>query len=94
MSTDCVVCDALAGELEIPGGVLWEDAEVVAFHVLATEANPLPCLGHCMVVPRRHAQLGDLTGDEVESITAHQEYCSTRSGRRAWTARSSTRLAP
>ena len=69
MSEECALCSAVASGINLPGGLLWEDDQVVAFHVPPTEANPLPSIGQCLVVPRRHAQLGDLTGDEVESIT-------------------------
>lgn len=66
---DCLVCREVAGEIEIPGGLLWEDANVIAFHIPPIEQNPRPYLGHCMVVTRRHVDhLGDLTDAEAASV--------------------------
>jgi diadenosine tetraphosphate (Ap4A) HIT family hydrolase len=66
---DCLVCREVAGEIDLPGGQLWEDANVVAFHLPPIEKNPRPYLGHCMVVTRRHVDhLGDLTEAEAESV--------------------------
>src|SRR5438132_1617377 len=33
MVSDCLVCREVAGELELPGGVLWEDENAIAFHI-------------------------------------------------------------
>jgi ATP adenylyltransferase len=66
---DCLVCREVAGEIDLPGGLLWEDANVIAFHLPPIEDNPRPYLGHCMVVTRRHVDhLGDLTEAEAESV--------------------------
>ena len=69
MSEGCVLCSAVAGEIDLPGGLLWDDTQVIAFHVPPTEANPLPSIGQCLVVVRRHAQLQDFTDEEMESVT-------------------------
>jgi ATP adenylyltransferase len=64
-----LVCREVAGEIDLPGGLLWEDANVIAFHLPPIEDNPRPYLGHCMVVTRRHVDhLGDLTEAEAESV--------------------------
>lgn len=69
MSTDCLVCREVAGEIDLPGGLIWDDAEVVAFHMPPMEGNPRPYLGHCMVVTRRHVDhLGELTESEATSV--------------------------
>jgi diadenosine tetraphosphate (Ap4A) HIT family hydrolase len=69
MSTDCLVCREVAGEIELPGGLLWDDDDVIAFHVPPSEGNPRPYLGHCMVVTRRHVDhLGELTESEAASV--------------------------
>ena len=69
MSTDCLVCREVAGEIELPGGLLWENDDVIAFHMPPIEGNPRPYLGHCMVVTRRHVDhLGELTESEVASV--------------------------
>ena len=66
---ECLVCRELAGEVDLPGGLLWDDGLVVAFHLPPLEANPRPYLGHCLVVPRRHVDhLADLTVEEAEAV--------------------------
>jgi diadenosine tetraphosphate (Ap4A) HIT family hydrolase len=65
------VCREVAGDVDLPGGLLWEDAEVIAFHVPPIKENPRPYLGHCMVVTRRHVDhLGDLTEAEAKSVAS------------------------
>ena len=69
MDADCLVCREVAGELDLPGGLLWDDAYAVAFHLPPTEQNERPYLGHCLVVTRRHVDhLGDLTPEEAASV--------------------------
>src|SRR5215212_9885845 len=69
MSPTCLVCREVAGEIELPGGLLWGDEHAVAFHLPPIESNPEPYLGHCMVVTRRHVDhLGDLSVAEAESV--------------------------
>jgi ATP adenylyltransferase len=65
----CLVCREVAGEFDLPGGLLWEDSEVVAFHLPPTDENPRPYIGHCMVVTRRHVDhLADLSPQEARSV--------------------------
>jgi diadenosine tetraphosphate (Ap4A) HIT family hydrolase len=65
----CIVCREVAGEIDLPGGLLWEDAEVIAFHLPPTDGNPRAYIGHCMVVTKRHIDhLADLTDQEAESV--------------------------
>jgi diadenosine tetraphosphate (Ap4A) HIT family hydrolase len=69
MSDGCIVCQEVRGEFDLPGGLLWDDAHAVAFHLPPTEWNPRPYLGHCMVVTRRHVDhLADLTEAEAISV--------------------------
>ena len=64
----CDVCREVAGEIELPGGLLWESGLVLAFHVPPL-FEPEPQLGHLLVVPRRHADTwADLTRDEASEI--------------------------
>jgi histidine triad (HIT) family protein len=58
--TDCLFCKIVAGE--IPARLLHEDADLIAFADLNSQA-PL----HALIVPRRHiATLNDLTpGDDA-----------------------------
>lgn len=69
MSTDCLVCREVAGEIDLPGGLLWADDDVIAFHLPPIDENPRPYLGHCLVVTRRHVDhLGDLSETEATSV--------------------------
>jgi histidine triad (HIT) family protein len=69
VSSDCLVCREVGGEVELPGGLLWQDDEAVAFHVMPTDENPRPYIGHCLVVTRRHVDhLGDLTEREAAAV--------------------------
>lgn len=55
MSSDCLFCKIIAGE--IPGHLVYEDKDVVAFKDIDPKA-PL----HVLIVPRRHiATLNDLS---------------------------------
>src|SRR5436190_1593310 len=66
---ECLVCAELGGEIELPGGPVYEDRLVVAFHVPPLEGAPRPYLGHMQVVTRRHApHLEDLTDAEAAAI--------------------------
>lgn len=71
MDSECLVCRELRGDVTIPGGFLWEDESVVAFHLppLVGQGNPQPYLGHLLVVTRRHvARLGGLTDEESGAV--------------------------
>lgn len=67
---DCLVCKELDGSIDLPGGFLWEDAQVVAFHIPPLpDRSPRPFLGHLLVVTRRHvARFGDLTAEEGAAV--------------------------
>jgi diadenosine tetraphosphate (Ap4A) HIT family hydrolase len=66
--TDCLVCREVAGEVDLPGGLLWDDEHAIGFH-LPPEIVARPYLGQLLVVTRRHVDhLGDLTDDEVVSV--------------------------
>jgi diadenosine tetraphosphate (Ap4A) HIT family hydrolase len=63
---ECLVCRELAGEVELPGGLLVDDELVVAFHIPPQEEGGTHYLGHLLVVTRRHVdQLPDLTAEEA-----------------------------
>jgi diadenosine tetraphosphate (Ap4A) HIT family hydrolase len=58
----------VSGEIELPGGFLWESELVVGFHVPPL-LEPEPQLGHLLVVPRRHADTwADLSLQEASQI--------------------------
>jgi diadenosine tetraphosphate (Ap4A) HIT family hydrolase len=64
----CDVCREIAGEVELPGGFIWESESVVGFHVPPL-LEPEPQLGHLLVVPRRHADTwADLNREEASQI--------------------------
>jgi diadenosine tetraphosphate (Ap4A) HIT family hydrolase len=66
---DCLVCREHRGEVELPGGALYEDDLVHGMHVPPLEENPRPYLGHLMVTPKRHTPgLGDLTDEEARAV--------------------------
>ena len=68
---NCLVCDELSGEIEIPGGVLLRDGAVVGFHAppIKDSAVPRVYLGHLLVVSQRHvAGLGDLKVGEAAAV--------------------------
>jgi len=67
----CLVCRELSGEIDLPGGFLWDDGETVAFHLPPTDGNEHPYLGYCLVVTRRHVDhLSDLTAAETSSVAS------------------------
>lgn len=69
MTGDCLICREVAGEVDLPGGLLWDDEHVLAFHLPPLDFNPRPYLGHCLMVARRHVDLlGDLTPDEAAAV--------------------------
>jgi histidine triad (HIT) family protein len=64
MSSDCLFCKIIAGE--IPGHLVYEDKDVVAFKDIDPKA-PL----HLLIVPRRHiATLNDLSPNDDGLIGA------------------------
>jgi histidine triad (HIT) family protein len=68
---DCLVCRELAGDIIVPGGLLWEEDGAVALHMPPVEEidNPRPYIGHLLVVTRRHvARIGDLTQEEAAAV--------------------------
>jgi histidine triad (HIT) family protein len=66
--SDCDLCREIAGEVELPGGLLWDTELVVGFHVPPL-LEPAPMLGHLLIAPRRHADTwADLTGEEAAGV--------------------------
>lgn len=59
---DCIFCRIVAGEL--PGDVLYQDDEVMAFR----DINPLAPT-HVLIIPKRHINsLADLKDDDTQII--------------------------
>ncbi len=90
MGAECLVCRELHGDVVVPGGFLWEDGAVAAFHMPPLEevGNLRPYLGHLQIVTRRHvAHLGELTDDESAAVgrTAARLSCAlTEAGGAEW----------
>ncbi|HEV2476742.1 MAG TPA: HIT family protein [Candidatus Dormibacteraeota bacterium] len=69
MPEGCLVCGEIDGSVAVPGGFLWENELVVAFHIPPIPQNPRPFLGHLLVATRRHvARFGDLTSGEGAAV--------------------------
>lgn len=69
MSAACLCCREVAGEIDLPGGLLVDGEYAVAFHLPPLPQNARPYLGHCMVLARRHVDhLGDLSDPEAEAV--------------------------
>ncbi|MGA3214312.1 MAG: HIT domain-containing protein [Acidimicrobiales bacterium] len=49
----CLVCQELAGDVEVPGGNLLDEEQVIVFHVPPLSEETV-YLGHLLVTPRRH----------------------------------------
>jgi diadenosine tetraphosphate (Ap4A) HIT family hydrolase len=66
----CLVCRELDGGIDVPGGFLWDDGLVAAYHSPPVpDRNPAPYLGHLQVVTHRHvARLGDLSDEEGGAV--------------------------
>jgi diadenosine tetraphosphate (Ap4A) HIT family hydrolase len=60
----------LSGEGAVPGGFVYEDELVAAFHATSVAQPDEPAyFGHLLVVTRRHVpSLSDLTDDEAASV--------------------------
>ena len=68
-TADCFVCQKHRGEVEVPGGIIYEDALVYASHQAMDEGQPTAYPGVLFVEPKRHAPgLADLSDAEAERI--------------------------
>ena len=66
---DCFVCQKHKGEIELPGGAIFEDSLVYSGHAWSLEEPGELYLGALIVEPKRHiATWGDLSDDEAERI--------------------------
>ena len=62
---DCVACQANAGQLQAPGGVIYQDALWRLEHIL----SPAPLAGWLVLKPKRHCEgLDFLTGAEAAAL--------------------------
>ncbi len=66
---DCFVCQKHRGEIDVPGGVIYEDDLVYVSHQAMAEGQSTAYPGVLFVEPKRHAPgLADLTDAEAERI--------------------------
>ncbi len=66
---DCFVCRKHRGEVEVPGGVVYEDDLVYVSHQAMDNGRPTAYPGVFFVEPMRHAPgMADLTDAEAERI--------------------------
>jgi histidine triad (HIT) family protein len=67
--SDCFVCRKHRGEIEIPGGALYQDELVYASHMAMPESGADVYLGTLFVEPKRCVEgFGDLTRPEAERV--------------------------
>jgi len=67
--TGCFVCRKHRGEIQIPGGSIYEDDLVYAGHGAIPEGQLSMYLGYLFVEPKRHTPgLADLTDDEAQAL--------------------------
>lgn len=63
MTTECIFCKIIAGEL--PAKKVYEDEDMIAFHDIHPKASV-----HLLVVPKKHvASLSDLTAQDSPLIS-------------------------
>ena len=63
MSADCLFCKIAAGE--IPGDVVFEDDEVIAFNDISPQA-PV----HILIIPKKHVEtVNDLTETDAPLVS-------------------------
>lgn len=60
------MCREVAGDVELPGGLLLDEEHVLAFHVFPQEGERVVYLGYLMLVSRRHVA-GHEDLDDVEA---------------------------
>jgi histidine triad (HIT) family protein len=73
---DCLVCAEVDGTVDVPGGYVYADDLVVAFHRRPLDEHDV-FAGHLLVVPRRHGRgFADLDRAEAASVgIAMQALC-------------------
>jgi histidine triad (HIT) family protein len=64
--TECMVCRKHRGEINLPGGVIYENELIFVAHAQLFKEEKEHYLGHLFVETKRHvAELGDLTAEEA-----------------------------
>jgi len=66
---DCLVCRKHGGEVDVPGGVIYENDLIYISHAQLWGDEKEHYLGHVFVEPKRHvAEVADLTEEEAKII--------------------------
>lgn len=66
---DCLVCRKHRGEIDVPGGPVFEDDLIYIAHALLFGEEVEHYLGHVFIETKRHvAGLADLTGTEAGAL--------------------------
>jgi diadenosine tetraphosphate (Ap4A) HIT family hydrolase len=67
--TECLVCRKHRGEINLPGGVIYENGLIFLAHAQLFKQEKEHYLGHLFVETKRHvAELGDLTAEEAREV--------------------------
>ncbi|MCP4360349.1 MAG: HIT domain-containing protein, partial [Chloroflexi bacterium] len=65
----CFICQKHRGEIELPGGAIYEDALVFIGHGFNPDTQADHYLGHVLIEPKRHVPgLDGLTDEEARQI--------------------------
>ena len=68
-TSECLVCRKHRGEIDIPGGVIYENDLIFISHAQLWGDEREHYLGHLFIEPKRHAaELADLTEQEAQII--------------------------
>jgi histidine triad (HIT) family protein len=68
-TSECLVCRKHKGEIDIPGGVIYENDLIFISHALLWGNEKEHYLGHVFVESKRHvAELAELTEQEAQAI--------------------------
>jgi diadenosine tetraphosphate (Ap4A) HIT family hydrolase len=66
---DCFICRKHRGEIEIPGGVIYEDDLLYVCHAQIRDGETKAFIGTLFIEPKRHADgIEDLTEDEAAAV--------------------------
>lgn len=66
---DCFVCRKHRGEIEIPGGVIYEDDLLNVSHAQIRDGESKAFIGTLFIEPKRHADgIEDLTEEEAAAV--------------------------
>lgn len=67
--SDCFVCQKHRGEIDVPGGAIYEDELVYSSHIVIADGKSDVYLGTLFVEPKRCVPgFGDLTRAEAERV--------------------------